>query len=92
MNKSELIAAIKEKTGATTAEAEAFYGAFWTSVQEALTKGEDVALAGVGTFKVKDRAEKEGINPLTKEKITIAAKKVVAFKPGKALDEKVNGK
>lgn len=51
-----------------------------------------MALAGVGTFKVKDRAEKEGINPLTKEKITIAAKKVVAFKPGKALDEKVNGK
>ncbi len=90
MNKSELISAIKEKTGATAAETEAFYSAFWTSVQEALANGDAVALAGVGTFKVKERAEKEGINPLTKEKIKIAAKKVVAFKPGKSFDEKVN--
>lgn len=84
MNKGDLIGAIKAKTGATAKETEAFFGAFWDSVKEALAAGEDVNLTGIGSFKVKERAARESINPATKEKITVPAKKVVAFKPSKA--------
>ena len=61
------------------------------SVKEALAKGDKVSLVGFGTFEVRERAAREGKNPRTGENLTIAACKVPAFKPGKALKDKVNG-
>lgn len=83
MNKGELLNEIKAKTGASAKETEAFLAAFWDTVKEALANGDEVNLAGIGSFKIKERAEHEGINPATKEKIVVPAKKVVAFKASK---------
>ena len=91
MNKTELAAIIAEKAELTKKDAEAVLNAIMDSVKEALAKGDKVSLVGFGTFEVRERAAREGKNPRTGEKLTIAACKVPAFKPGKALKDKVNG-
>lgn len=91
MNKTELAAIIAEKAELTKKDAEAALNAFMDSVKEALAKGDKVSLVGFGTFEVRERAAREGKNPRTGENLTIAACKVPAFKPGKALKDKVNG-
>ncbi len=60
------------------------------SITESLRKGDQVALVGFGTFSVKQRAARTGLNPQTKEKIQIPAATVPAFKAGKALKDAVN--
>lgn len=91
MNKTELAAIIAEKAELTKKDAEAVLNAIMDSVKEALAKGDKVSLVGFGTFEVRERAAREGKNPRTGENLTIAACKVPAFKPGKALKDKVNG-
>lgn len=89
MTKSELVAAIAEKTGLTKKASEEALGAVVDTISDALAKGEKVQLVGFGTFEVRERAERTGINPQTREKITIAATKTPAFKAGSALKEAV---
>lgn len=89
MNKSELINAIAEKAGLSKADAKKALEAFTAAVEETLVAGDKVALVGFGTFSINEKGERTGINPATKEKITIAAKKVVKFKAGAELAEKV---
>lgn len=89
MNKSELINAIAEKAGLSKADAKKALEAFTGAVEEALVAGDKVALVGFGTFSINEKAERTGINPKTKEAITIAAKKVVKFKAGAELAGKV---
>ena len=89
MNKGELIKAIATKAGFSQKDAAAAYDAFIASVTEAMKAGDKVSLFGFGTFEVKARAARTGINPKTKEAITIAAKKVVKFKAGAELANKV---
>ncbi len=89
MNKGDLVSAIAEKAGFTLKDADEAYKAFVSSVAEALKEGEDVTLAGFGTFKVKTRAARTGINPQTKQKITIPASKVPTFKFGKSFKEMI---
>jgi DNA-binding protein HU-beta len=60
-------------------------------ISTALANGENVQLTGFGTFELRQRSERQGVNPRTKESITIPASKTVGFKPGKALKESVNG-
>ncbi len=91
MNKAELISAIAEQANLTKKDAELALSAVIDSIKEALVKGDKVSLIGFGTFEVRTRAAREGKNPSTGEKINIAACKVPAFKPGKALKDKVNG-
>ncbi len=91
MNKAELISAIAEQANLTKKDAESALSAVIDSIKEALVKGDKVSLIGFGTFEVRTRAAREGKNPSTGEKINIAACKVPAFKPGKALKDKVNG-
>ena len=62
-----------------------------SAIQGALKAGDRVQLVGFGTFEVKERAAHTGVNPMTKEPIEIAAAKVAAFKPGKALKDMLNG-
>ncbi len=92
MNKSELIAAIAAKTGATKKDAEASVNAFVDVVTETLTKGDKVQLVGFGSFEVRKRAARKGRNPQTKEEIKIPASKAPVFKAGKALKDLVNKK
>ena len=91
MNKSELIAAIASKTGATKKDAEATLNAFIDVVTETLVKGDKVQLVGFGSFEVRKRAARKGRNPQTKEEIKIPASKAPVFKAGKALKDLVNG-
>ena len=91
MNKSELIAAVVEKTELSKKDAEKAIKAFEDVVTEELKKGEKVQLVGFGTFEVAERAERVGRNPKTKESMVISASKAPKFKAGKALKDAVNG-
>lgn len=90
MNKSELITSLSTKSGLTKKDAEKVLNALIETVGETLEKNEKIQLVGFGTFEVKERAEREGTNPKTREKITIPASKVPGFKAGKELKDRVN--
>ena len=89
MNKTELIAAVAEKTGLTKKDAERVVNATFETVTAALAKGDKVAVAGFGNFEVKTREARVGRNPRTKETIQIPASKQPAFKAAKALKDAV---
>lgn len=86
MNKNELINAMAEKANITKAQAKDALEAFLSTTTEALKKDDKVTLIGFGTFSTSMRAEREGLNPQTKQKITIPAKKIVKFKVGSELN------
>ncbi len=90
MTKAELISAIAAKGDYSKKDAEKALAAVTDSITDALAAGEKISLVGFGTFSVKDRAAKTSINPRTKEKIDVPAKKVPAFKAGKAFKDAVN--
>ena len=90
MNKTELIDKIAAGSGLTKTQAKAALDATVGALKEALVAGDKVALVGLGTFSVGERPAREGINPLTKEKIQIAAKKVAKFKAGAELADALN--
>lgn len=90
MNKTELIAAIAEKTELSKKDSEKALKAFIDVVTEELKKGEKIQLVGFGTFEVTERAARTGRNPQTKKEITIPASKAPKFKAGKALKDEVN--
>ena len=91
MNKSELIAAIANKTGVTKKDTEEVISAFVEVVKETLKAGDKVQMIGFGTFEVKERAARKGRNPRTGQDIEIPASKNPVFKAGKALKDSVNG-
>ena len=90
MNKTELVAAIAKKTELSKKDAEKALKAFTDVVAEELKKGEKIQLVGFGTFEVTERAAREGRNPRTGERMSIAASKAPKFKAGKALKDIVN--
>ena len=90
MNRTELVAAMAEKTQLSKKDAEAALKAFVDVVSEEMKKGEKVQLVGFSTFEVSERAAREGRNPQTGETMTIAASKTPKFKAGKALKDLVN--
>lgn len=90
MTKTELISTVAEKTGLTKKDAEVAVNAVITSVTDSLVNGEKVSIVGFGTFEVRDRKEKQVINPQTKQMMTAPASKAAAFKPGQALKNAVN--
>ena len=88
MNKTDLVKAVAD-AGLTKKDAEKAVAAVFGAIEGVLAKGDKVQLIGFGTFEVRERAAKEGRNPKTGEKITIAASKVPAFKAGAALKDAV---
>ncbi len=90
MTKSELIAAVAGKTDSTKKNAEAAVNAMVEAITEALVNGDKVSIVGFGTFEVRDRKEKQVINPQTKKKMIAPASKAPAFKAGQALKSAVN--
>ncbi len=89
VNKDALVHAIVEKTGLTKKDVELVIETMTDTITDELRKGSKVTLTGFGTFKVSNRAAREGINPQTKEKIKIAAMTVPKFTAGKSLKEAV---
>lgn len=90
MNKTDLIAAVAAKAEISKKDADAAVTAVVEAITEALAEGDKVSLVGFGTFDVKERAARTGLNPRTKETIEIPASKAPAFKAGKALKDAVN--
>ena len=90
MNKNELISAMATNTGLSKKDVESVLNSFVNVVSDELAKKEKVQLVGFGTFETRSRNAREGVNPQTKEKISIPASTVPAFKPGKGLKDKVN--
>lgn len=90
MTKTELVNLIAEKGAySSKKEAEKALTTVIGAISDSLANGEKVSLVGFGTFEIRERKAKEGINPQTKKKMDIPAKKVPAFKAGKALKDAV---
>ena len=90
MNKSELVNAIAAGAGLSKADAKKALDVTLSAIADALKKEEKVALLGFGNFAVSERPARTGINPATKEKMQIAAKKVIKFKAGAELADALN--
>lgn len=90
INKSDIIDKMADKTGLTKADAGRALDEFVEIVKASLKKGNDIAIAGFGSFDVVSRKAREGRNPQTGEKIKIKASKSPRFRPGKALKDAVN--
>ena len=87
MNKAELIAAVAEKAGLSKKDTEKVINAAFDTITDELVAGEKVSLVGFGSFDVRNRAERTGRNPVTREEITIPASRTPVFKAGKALKD-----
>lgn len=92
MNKTTLIEKVTKETGLKRKDVETVVNAAFAGIEDAILEGEKVQIVGFGTFEVKDRPERTGINPATRETITIAASKRLAFTSGKTLKAKLNSK
>ena len=90
MTKNELVEFIAAKAGLTKADANRALEATLEGIQTGLKKEGKVTLVGFGTFSAKKRAAREGINPLTKQPLKIAAKTVASFKAGSKLKDALN--
>ena len=89
MNKTELIEKIAVGAELSKVDAKKALEATIEAIKNALVEGDKIQLIGFGTFSVSERPAREGINPATKEKITIAAKKVAKFKAGAELADAI---
>jgi len=90
INKGDIVVVVAETAGLTKADAGKAVDAVLSAISGALARGEVVSLIGFGTFSVKARAARTGLNPRTKETIEIPASNNPAFKAGKALKDAVN--
>ncbi|SPT68098.1 DNA-binding protein HU [Anaerobiospirillum thomasii] len=91
MNKSQLVEQISKKSKLSLKDSQAALNAFIDVVGETLGKGESITLVGFGSFVVRSRNARVGINPRTREEVNIPASKLPAFKAGKPLKDIVNG-
>lgn len=89
MNKTDLVNAIAEKAGLSKVDAKNALDATIAAIADALAANDKIALVGFGTFSVAEKAARTGINPATKQKIEIPARKSVKFKAGAELAAKV---
>ena len=90
MNKTDLIEKIAAGSGLSKDASKKALEATIVALKDALKAGDKISLVGFGTFSVGERPAREGINPLTKEKIQIAAKKVIKFKAGADFADSLN--
>ena len=90
MNKATLVQIVAESASIKKKEADAAVSAVFTAIENELATGGKVQIAGFGSFKVKERSERIGRNPKTKEEIKIPASKAPAFVAGKTLKDSVN--
>ncbi|MGI6663359.1 MAG: HU family DNA-binding protein [Bacillota bacterium] len=91
MNKTELIAKVAEEANMTKKDTERFVNSFIKVVEDALARGDTVAILGFGTFLARERPAREGRNPRTGEPLQIPAARVPVFRPGRNLRDSVSG-
>ncbi len=89
VNTSQLVDQVAERSGLSKRDAKAAVSAVFEVLGERLAAGERVQLSGFGSFDVRERAERQGTNPRTREKVTIPASKVVGFRPASSLKQRV---
>jgi len=89
MNKQALVELVHEKIGGTKVQAEEVVNGMFDAIVSTLSKGEEVSIAGLGIFSVKDRAARVARNPKTGEPVQVPARKVPKFRAAKALKEAV---
>lgn len=89
MNKTQLVNKLAERTELKKKDVAAVLDAFTETVKEELAEGRKVQLVGFGTFKVQERAARNGRNPQTGERLVIAARKAPVFKAGSAFKDSV---
>lgn len=90
MTKTDMIGKVQEKLNITAKQATETVDSVLDVMKECLATGNDLKIAGFGNFAIKDRAARRGKNPKTGAEITIAASRVLSFKPGKALKDSLN--
>jgi DNA-binding protein HU-beta len=91
MRKSDLVKAVATDVNQPETQVTAVVNATFNAIQDALAKGDEVALTGFGTFRISERGSREGRNPQTGERITIPSRKSPSFKPGTRLKRAVSG-
>ena len=91
MNQTELIAAVAERAGLTKTDTGKAVEALVGTITDTLRQGDEIRIAGFGTFGVSERGERQGRNPQTGAQITIAASKAAKFTAGKAVKDALNG-
>ena len=91
MNQTELIAAVAERAGLTRADVGKAVEALVSTITDTLRQGDEIRIAGFGTFGISERGERQGRNPQTGAQITIAASKAAKFTAGKAIKDALNG-
>ena len=89
MNKAELVEKVAGEVGLTKKDVNNVVDAVTSAITDSLAGGEKVTLVGFGTFQVQKRKARQGVNPQTGQKISIPAKDVPKFKPGRSLKEAV---
>lgn len=89
MNKNDLVAVVASNTGLSKTDAAKAVDGVFQAIADALKGGDEVRLVGFGTFNVAERAQSEGRNPRTGEKIDIPASRQPKFKAGKGLKDAV---
>ena len=87
MTKTDLIAQVAANTEMSKKDAERAVSAIFKALGKAMAEGDKITTSGFGTFEVRERAERQGINPRTRAPITIAASRSIVFKPGKSLKD-----
>lgn len=90
MTKANIVDYVVENTSLKKKDADAAVNAVFAAITSALAEGDKVQIASFGTFKVKEKAERKGVNPQTKAEIVIPACKAPSFTAGKTLKEAVN--
>lgn len=89
MNKTEFIERIAEEADGTKSEAQRYFEAVENVITSALKDDEEVQITGFGKFYVREQKAREGMNPQTREKMHIPARKVPAFSAGNVLKESI---
>ena len=90
MNVTEFKTAISAKFQCSNKDADTIYKNIVSIISDTLVSGESVELQGIGTFKLSERKERNGVNPSTKEKIVIPASKSVSFKTSSTIKKRLN--
>lgn len=90
MNKSELVEAVAQKSSLTKKDTDACLSALISVITDALSNGDKVQWTGFGSFELRQRAARKGVNPATGAQIDIPASSAPAFKPGKAFKDALN--
>jgi DNA-binding protein HU-beta len=86
---SQLVEHVAQRTGLSKAQAKQAVSAVFEAMGERLAAGDRIQVSGFGSFEIRNRAERQGTNPRTREKVTIPASKAVGFRAASSLKQRI---